>query len=528
MQQERSQSATIAGCARRLLAGLGAAVMVLSGLTVSAAAQEDDRPALVVAVQQHPPQLEPILLTRISAFRLLVNAFDFLIETDYDADFALRPGLATDWRRIDDRTVEVDIRQDVVMHDGRTMTVDDVVFSFGPDRMSGEDAPGYGPSRAYMGTLDRVEAVDGDTVRFITHQPDPLLIQRLGGWMSQVVSREAYLAAPSFADWSLAPVGTGPYRITDVQVGDTIVMEAHDDYWGGRPPFRSIEFVEIPELSARIAGLVAGDYDLITDVGPDQISAITPYEDLEVVGGNTILYRSVRFAMNHPVLADPRIRRALALSIDRQAIADSLWQGRIELTNGFQFTYFGDMYIDEHEGPGFDPDRARALLAEAGYDGEPLPYHVQCCWYPVELATSEAIAAMWESVGFNIDIQLQENWQNTLIENPSFIHNGATLMNIADPVGAVWRLYGTGSSVQQRNQWTNEEFNELGVILETSLDHEARRAAFARMLQIVDFEDPPGTALHMMGFFYGKNRDLDWQPTPAPYVYLGPSRSGVN
>ncbi len=502
---------------------LAAATLSVGLVVAPATAQSDDRPSLVIAVQQHPPQLEPILLTRISAWRVLVNNFDFLIDTDYTDDFALRPGLATDWRRVDDRTVELDIRPGVIMHDGREMTVEDVVFSFGPERMSSENAPGYGQSRAYMGTLDRVEAVDADTVRFVTTEPDPLLVRRLGGWMSQVVSREAFLAAPSFEAWSMAPVSTGPYAITDVAIGDYILMEAHDDYWGGEPPFQSIRFVEVPELAARIAGLVAGDYDMITDVGPDQIEAITAYDDLEVVGGSTILHRSVRFALNHPVLADPRIRRALALSIDRQAIVDALWQGRVEVTSGFQFPFFGDMFVGEHIGPGYDPDQARALLAEAGYDGEPIPYHVQCCWYPVELPTSEAIVAMWQAVGFNIEMQLQENWDNTLIEDPAFIHNGATLMNIPDPVGAVWRLYGEGSSVQRRNQWTNAEFNALGEVLETSFDPAERRQAFARMLEIVDFEDPPGTALHMMGFFYGKRQDLDWTPTPAPYIDLGPA-----
>ena len=499
------------------------ATMACTLCAATAVAQDDDRPDLVIAVQQHPPVLEPIMLTRISGWRTLVNAFDFLIETDFDNDFALKPGLATEWRRVDETTVEMDIRQGVIMHDGTEMAVEDVVFSFGPNRMSTEDAPGYGPSRAYMGTLASVEAVDEDTVRFITTEPDPLLIRRMAGWMSQIISDEAFLAAESFEAWQMAPIGTGPYRVTNVEIGEAIRMEAHEAYWGGTPPYASITFVEVPELSARIAGLVSGEYDMITDVGPDQIAAIEAYEDLEVVGGDTIMHRSVRFAVNHPVLEDPRIRRALALSIDRDAIVQALWDNRVEVTQGFQFAFFGDMFIDAHSGPGYDPDVARALLEQAGYDGEPIPYHVQCCWYPVELATSEAIAAMWEDVGFNIDIQMQENWDNTLIENPGFIHNGATLMNIPDPVGAVWRLYGEGSSVQRRNQWVNDEFNELGRVLTTSLDQDERRAAFARMLEIVDAEDPPGTALHMIGFFYGIRADLDWTPTPAPYIDFGPN-----
>ena len=141
----------------------------------------------------------------------------------------------------------------------------------------------------------------------------------------------------------------------------------------------------------------------------------------------------------------------------------------------------------------------------------------------MELPTSESIAAMWQAVGFNIEMQLQENWDNTLIEDPAFILSGAMLMSIPDPVGADWRSYGEGSSVQRRGRWINTEFNDLGEILETSLDPAERRQAFARMLEIVDFEDRPGTALRMVGFFYGTRQDLDWGPTPAPYLDLGPA-----
>ena len=96
-------------------------------------------------------------------------------------------------------------------------------------------------------------------------------------------------------------------------------------------------------------------------------------------------------------------------------------------------------------------------------------------------------------------------------------------MSIPDPVGAAWRLHGEGGSVQRRNQWSNPAFNELGAERETIVDPAERRQAFARMPEIVDFDDPPGTALQVIGFFYGKRRDLDWVPTPAPYLDPGPA-----
>ncbi|WP_117193981.1 ABC transporter substrate-binding protein [Rhizobium terrae] len=489
---------------------------------------QDTRPTLTVALQQLPGSLEPAMMSETAAFRTLPSIYDFIIGTDYNNQFKQVPSLAIAWRSVDSRTVEVDLRADVVMHDGSVMTADDVAFSFGPDRLSTKTSPAYATSRPYLGVLEKVEAVDADTVRFTSKAPDPVFIQRLAGWMSQVVSKKAFLAAGSFANWQLAPVSTGPYKISAWKPRKELVLVAHDQYWGGRPAYRSIRFVEVPEQSARIAGLVAHDYDVIADIDPDQVPLVEKYNDLKVVGGDTIIMRTIRFGVHQKFLADPRIRLALSLAIDREAIVKGLWGGRVAVAPGFQFPYYNDMFIPEHKAPGYDPARARKLMVEAGYDGSPIPYYVLEHWYPVEMPTSEAIAAMWQAVGFNIDIRVQSNWDTILVKDAGFISNGATLMNVPDPLGGVWRIYGKGSSVDQRNQWRNEEFNKLGQVLETSLDSAARREAFKRMLDIVDWEDIPGTELHMNGAFYGVRKDLNWAPTAAPYLDFRPAPKAVN
>ena len=498
------------------------ALAVISSLPGAALAQ-GDRPSLTIAVQQLPGSLEPTMMSETAAFRTLPSIYDFIIGTNYNEQFAPEPGLATAWRMIDDRTLELDLRTDVVMHDGNAMTAEDVAFSFGTQRLSVEGSPAYATTRPYLGTLERVDVLDQDTVRFISHEPDPVFVQRLSGWMAQVVSKEAFLDAESFAAWQMSPVSTGPYKVAAWRPREELVLEAHDEYWGGTPPFSSIRFVEVPEQSARIAGLAAHDYDVITDIDPDQISLVEQYSDLEVVGGDTIMTRSIRFGLHDRWLADSRIRLALSLAIDREAIVQGLWSDRVAVAPGFQFPFYNELFVSEHQAPEYDPERARELMVEAGYDGTPIRYYVLEHWYPVELPTSEVIAAMWEAVGFNIDMQVQANWDTILVENPDFIHNGATLMNIPDPLGGVWRVYGKGSSVDRRDQWRNEEFNSLGATLQTSMDQAARRDAFKRMLEIVDWEDIPGTELHMSGAFYGIRSSLSWTPSPAPYLDFGPT-----
>ena len=90
--------------------------------------------------------------------------------------------LATEWRRLDDLTMEFTLRQGVKFHDGSEMTSEDVAFTFGPERMMSPQSRGYAPSRPFLGTIDRVEATGPHTVRVVTRQSDPLLERRLAGW----------------------------------------------------------------------------------------------------------------------------------------------------------------------------------------------------------------------------------------------------------------------------------------------------------------------------------------------------------
>jgi peptide/nickel transport system substrate-binding protein len=128
----------------------------------------------------------------------------------------------------------------------------------------GENAPGRAIAQIFVGTIERVEAVDERTVRVVTRASDPLLEQRLADWGAQIICKKAFLAAESFEAWERAPVGTGPYKVGTFRTDDRVVIEAHDGYHGGMPPVREITFRVIPELAGRIAALQTGDADIRT------------------------------------------------------------------------------------------------------------------------------------------------------------------------------------------------------------------------------------------------------------------------
>jgi peptide/nickel transport system substrate-binding protein len=306
------------------------------------------------------------------------------------------------------------------------------------------------------------------------------------------------------------------------------VLEAFDGYWGGRPPIREVRFLVVPEISSRVNGLLAGQYDFACDLPPDQIPGIERNPRFEVVGGLIGNHRLIVFDKNHPQLADARIRRALTHAMDRQAIVDSLWAGRTKLPNGLQWDYYADMFHADWSVPAYDPTRARDLVRAAGYKGEPIPFRVLNNYYTNQVATAQALTAMWNAVGLNVQIQMRENWQQIFDRSsPRAVRDWSNSAPFADPVSSIVNQHGPSGQQQQVGEWTNEEFNRLSGELETSTDRPHRRAVFRRMLEIAEREDPAYTVIHQNATFTGKRKDIRWRPAPSFVIDLRASNFAV-
>ena len=152
---------------------------------------------------------------------------------------------------------------------------------------------------------------------------------------------------------------------------------------------RRIRFVVVPEVASRINGLLAGQYDFICDVPPDQIAGIEKNAKFEVQGGPITNHRITVFDKHHPQLADPRVRQAFTHAIDRQAIVDSLWAGRTRVPPGLQWEFYGPMFIESWTVPDYDPTKAQALLKAANYKGDPIPFRLLNNYYTNQVATAQ-------------------------------------------------------------------------------------------------------------------------------------------
>ena len=482
------------------------------------------RPALTVAVPKiaNTATLDPLReQSSNAAERYIALTLETLIARNQQAGLERVPGLATTWRRVDGRTLDLDIRPGVVMHDGRTLTADDVAFSFGP-RMFGPGVPADLPpvARRHWPALDRVEATGPLTVRLTNRTPDVTLEGRLAAGGSEVVSAAAFQAA-GWAAHARQPIGTGPYRVAEFRPDTSLTLEAHDAYWGGRPPLRSVRVLEVPEAAARVDGLLSGQYGLATDIAPDQIGTVERDRRFEVVGGPVPNHRIVALDHHHPALRDPRVRLAMAHAVDGQAIVDGLWAGRTRVPPGLQWEFYGPMLVPGWTVPQYDPALARRLLRDAGYRGDPIPYRIRNNYYAAEVPTAQVLAEMWRAVGLDVGIEVHENWSQVLDTARSRgLRDWSNSAVFDDPVSSLLNQHGPNGAQQTNGEWSNAELNALAPVLESGTDPAQRRAAFARMLAICEREDPAYIVLHQTASFTAKRRDLPWRASPSFFLDL--------
>jgi peptide/nickel transport system substrate-binding protein len=504
-----------------------AAAPVAAALPRVAFAQADQRPSITIAVQKLATNGNLDILREASnvGTRWYNLYKEPLIGTDWTGDLSLRPGLATAWRRIDDRTVELDLREDVRFHDGTRLTAEEVAFTFSPARMFGGpglEGPAAPPPEVAAGArgtfpgFEKVEILGPTRIRWINRSGDVTLEGRLSHRAGSILPRAAWEAAGGYRNFFARPVGTGPYRVAEWRLDHSLLLEAFDEYWGGRPPLRRIRFLEVPELAARLNGLYAGEYDFACDIPPDQIATIERNPRFEVAGGVITNIRVTHIDATHPTLRNPLVRRALTHAVDRQAIVDSLWAGRTIVPPGLQFPFFGPMLRQGWSVPAYDPAEARRLLREAGYRGDPIPYRMLNNYYTNQVQTGQVQTEMWRAIGLNVQLQMVENWSQVQANDGGRgLYENSITAFFNDPVSFVPTSYGEQSQTQRMGFWRNAEFNRLVPELATGTDRARRAAVWARMLEILEREDPAVHVIHQTANFTAKRRDMRWKPAQS-------------
>src|SRR5438132_392455 len=250
---------------RELLKGaaaLGAAATVPGALT-PARAQTTQKRELVVAQGGDISKFDPHFSTSSNDIRVSFNLFDNLVSRHPDGK--LHPGLATEWKLHGQTQWTFKVRPGVKWHNGDPFTAADAKWSL---ERTWDPKVGTRVSTVFT-TIDRIEAPDPATLVVHTKKPDPLLPARLAFYGGQIVPQK-YVEKAGNDEFNAKPIGTGPVRFVSWTKDDRLVLEANPDYWGGRIDVDRIVLRSIPETAPRIASLLKGEVDVITQLPPDQ------------------------------------------------------------------------------------------------------------------------------------------------------------------------------------------------------------------------------------------------------------------
>ena len=476
-------------------------------------------PELRVAVAALPEGMDPLEPSSNVFNRANYSCFDYLIRLDYANGGKLTPMLATAWQRIDDRTLEVTLRQGVKFQDGAPFTADDVVYTFNriitnKDSKLGQANPNFFPFAS-------VEKLDEYRVRFVGTGTDPIIERRLATPGAQIIHAK-YHQQVGAAEFRLKPLATGPYRLTEFVIGERMTFEAHRDYWGGAPAAQKVTFRVIPEVATRIAAVTNGEVELITNVPPDQIAALQGCKNLVVKRKTLTNVHMLYYNGKTAPFDKPAIRQAINYAIDRKTLIDALWLGNAAQMHGLQFEG-EDLYNANRPATAYDPEKAKALLKEGGYAGEQITYIAASPnYYTNEREVGEAIVGMWQQVGINGKLLLTELAQKTKAYSTAHVTTISATSFVGDPEGYLWQPLGPDGTQQKNGYWTPVgPFNQLGQELRSTLDGGKRTTNFQQMLDIFEAE-APGTVLYAPQEAYAMAANIDWEPYSYYYLDLRP------
>ena len=445
---------------RPLVLGVAGAAL-LAGM---AAARTD----ITVALQLEPPHLDPTSAAAGAIDSVLYsNVFEGL--TRFMGDGSVVPGLAESWEISDDGlTYTFNLRDGVTFHDGTTMDAEDVKFTL--DRILAEDSANA--QKALYAAISAVEVVDAATVRVSLSEPN-------GNMLFNLAWGDAVIVAPESIDnIKQQPIGTGPFKFDSWTQGDSIQISQYADYWGAQPALTEATFKFISDPTAAFAAMMAEDVDVFSGFpAPENLPQFEADPRFQVLIGSTEGETILSINNKQAPFDDVRVRRAVAHAIDRQAIIDGAMFG-YGTPIGTHFAPHNPAYVDLTSESAYDPDKARALLAEAGMpDGFETTLHLP----PPSYARrgGEIIAAQLAEVGIRAEIINVEwaQWLETVFRGKNF---GLSIVSHTEPMDI-----GIYANPDYYFQYDNPDFQELMSTLNATTDPDMRTNLMAKAQEII-------------------------------------------
>lgn len=423
------------------------------------------------------------------------NIFDGLV--NQDAHQQIQPALAESWQRIDDTTWEFKLRSGVKFHDGSDLDAQDVVASIKRVPLAATNSPSsFAP---YVKSIVDVVAVDPQTVRITTDGPTPLLLNNLS--RVAILPSEQGATTTEQMNKGQGVIGTGPFSFVSWTPDDNIVLARNDAYWGEKPEWDKVTFRIFKNNSARVAAMLAGDVDMIENIPTADTRRLEGTEGLNVVKstGNRLMYLHMDQAREQSPFAkgpdgknplqNAQVRRALSLSLNRDAIVERIMDGQGTPTGQVvPQGYFG--YDPKLTVDAYDVDGAKKLLAEAGYpNGFDLTFHASNDRYPNDSKVAQAIGQFSSRAGVKTAVETLPGsvyFTRASAQEFSLIMGGAAVETgeASGVLGPLLETYGEKAGQGNRGRYSNPEFDATLNEARHTLDDAQREALLQKATEI--------------------------------------------
>ena len=436
---------------------------------------------LVVAQGADAKSLDPHAENDQPSSRVCKQIYNTLIKSTEDME--LVPGLAESYEQIDETTWEFKIKKGIKFHNGEELKASDVKFSI--DRMLVSRRVAH-----IVSAIDSVEVVDDYKVIIKTKEPFGPLLAHLAHTAAAIVNEKAVTEFGD--DYGQNPVGTGPFKFVSWDAAEKITLERFDDYYEGAASIKTVIFRDITEGTSRTIGLETGELDLAYDIEPIDKDRVSNHEKLVLIEEPSLSMTYIGMNMKKEPFDNVKVRKAINYAINSDDLITAVLDGAGQKANSpigpRVFAHNADI-----EPYGFDVEKAKKLLKEAGYEAG----FETTIWTndnPLRMQVAQIVQAQLKEIGIDITIEILE-WGSYLErtgqgEHEMFILGWVTVTS--DPDYGLYALYNSSQhgAAGNRTFFTNEEVDRLLEEGRTSIDPKKRAEAYKKAQEIIVGEAP--------------------------------------
>ncbi|MBX6373193.1 MAG: ABC transporter substrate-binding protein [Acetobacteraceae bacterium] len=501
------------------LLGAAAAGLALPAIAPRQAEAQRSANTLRIGFRDAVPNIDPYYNSQRTGVIIAHQAFDGLVHRDPET-FRIVPALATEWRWVDNKTLDFTLRQGVKFHDGSPFGPDDVVYTINTVADPGSRVA----TPSNYAWLQGAEKTGPNTVRLHMKHPMPAALEYLA--LITPIWPKAYRERVGPEGFARAPIGTGPYRFTKVDVSTGVEYERFDDYYQGgpkgRPAIQRITARYLSDAATEMTELLSGRVDWIWNINPDQMDNVNRLPTLQAVQQESMRVGYLqpdaagRSGAGNP-MTKQKVRQALVYAIDRKAIAERLVRGGSRVPDAPCFPSQFGCDAEAAVKYEYNPAKARQLLAEAGY---PNGFDVELTSYVQPRQWSEAVQNYLQAVGIRARLNLLQvaaQIQRALRGELALNMGSWGSYSVNDVSAILPNYFGGGGNDYARDPEVTRLVEQGGA----SNDEEERRRAYAAAIRRIT-EQAYWIPLHTYVNAYAFSKQLDFKPWPdeLPRFYL--------